>query len=125
MGDLCIRRQGCQKMEPPTIQIIGKLYRFMCAHITTKKYAGPWNPLVTIFINNIHIENILIDLGEIINILAIETLSWLGHYNIYPTPIVLELVDRSKIKHKGVLEDITISLDSWECPENLFSLWPK
>ena len=125
MGDLCIRKQGCQNMEPPTIQIIGKLDSFMCAHVTIEKYVGPWNPLVTIFINNIHIENILIDLGETINVLAIETLSRLGHYNIYPTPIVLELVDRSKIKHKGVLEDITVSLDSWEYPENFFSFPPK
>ena len=109
-------------MEPPTIQIIEKIDSFMCAHVTTEKYVGPWNPLVTIFINNIHIENILIDLGETINVLAIETLSWLAQYNISPTPMVLELVDRSKIKHKGVLEDISVSLDSWEYPENFFSL---
>ena len=112
-------------MEPPAIQIIGKLDSFMCSHVTTENYVGPWNPLVTIFINNIHIENILIGLGETINVLAIETLSRLGYYNVSPTPIVLELVDRSKIKHKGVLEDITVSVDSWECPENFFSLRPK
>ena len=68
-------------MEPTTIKIIGKLDSFMCAYVTTEKYVGPWNPLVTIFNNNIQI-----DLGETINVLAIETLSRLGHYNISPTP---------------------------------------
>ena len=81
-----------------------------------------WSPFLSItFI----LKNILIDLGETINVLAIETLSRLGHYNISPTPIVLELVDRSKMKHKGVLEDIIVSLDSRDYPKNFFSLRPK
>jgi hypothetical protein len=36
--------------------------------------------------------------------------------NLCNTPIVLQLVDRSTIKPEGVLEDIIVSLDSWEYP---------
>lgn len=36
----------------------------------------------------------------------------LGH--IHPTPTVLELADRSKIKPDGVLDDVVVSIDLWE-----------
>ena len=51
--------------------------------------------------------------------MTLETLTLLGHYTPSPTPTFIELVDRSKFKPKGVLEDVTISLDSWEYLSNL------
>lgn len=38
---------------------------------------------------------------------------------------MLELADRSKVKPEGVLEDIFISLDSWEYPAHSYVLQPK
>jgi len=46
--------------------------------------------------------------------MTMETLSHIGSSDLLPTPTMLELADRSKIKPEGVLEDIFISLDSWE-----------
>ena len=51
--------------------------------------------------------------------MTLETLTLLGHYTLSPTPTFIELVDRSKFKPKGVLEDVTVSLDSWEYLSNL------
>ena len=45
-----------------------------------------------------------------------QTMDQLGLVHIRPTPIVLELQDRSKIKQEGVLDDVVISLDSWKYP---------
>ena len=38
---------------------------------------------------------------------------------------MLELPDRSKIKHEGVLDDEIVILYSWEYPVDLFILQPK
>ena len=38
---------------------------------------------------------------------------------------MLELVDRSRIKLEGVLDDEIVSLDSWEYPVDLFVFQPK
>ena len=45
--------------------------------------------------------------------------------DLRPTPTMLELVDRSRIKPEGVLDDEIVSLDSWEYPLYLFVLQPK
>lgn len=41
------------------------------------------------------------------------------------TTIVLELADRSKVIPEGILEDIIVSLDSWEYPVDFLVLQPK
>ena len=80
------------------------------------KYDDPGNPMLTIQINHTNLPNTLVDLGETINVMTIRTLSALGLPNPRPTPTVLELVDRSTINPLGVLEDISIILDSYEYP---------
>ena len=54
-----------------------------------------------------------------------QTMDQLGLVHIRPTPTVLELADRSKIKAKGVLDDVIVSLDSWEYPIDFIMLQPK
>jgi hypothetical protein len=44
--------------------------------------------------------------------------------NLCHTPTVLQLAGRS-IKPEGVLEDIIVSLDSWEYPVDFMVLQPK
>lgn len=63
-------------------------------------------------INGILIPNIMIDLDVAINIMTKETMKKIQLTNIWPTPIVLQLVDISTIKPKGVMEDDIISIDS-------------
>ena len=45
--------------------------------------------------------------------------------NLRPTTTILELDDRSKIAPKGILEDIIVSLDSWQYPIYFVVLQPK
>ena len=64
------------------------------------KYDDPGNPTVTVHIGHTQIPNVLVDLGAMINVMTIETIRKLGLTNLRPTPIVLELVDRSTINPK-------------------------
>jgi len=49
----------------------------------------------------------------------------LGLVHIHPTPTILELVDSSKMKSEGVLDDVVISLDSQEYLTDFIVLKPK
>jgi hypothetical protein len=81
--------------------------------------------MVTITINNFSISKTLIDLGAAINVITLEKMRYLNLQNLRPTTTVLELVDRSKVVPEGILEDITVSLDSWDYPVDFLVLQPK
>ena len=85
-------------MEPQTIQFVGRAVEFMTGCVSVEKYTDPRNPIVSVQIGNVLISNVLIDLGVAINDMNKQTMDqlWLSH--LLPTPIVLELADRSKIK---------------------------
>lgn len=112
-------------MEPQTIQFVGRAVELMtgCTHM--EKYIEPRNLVVSIQIGHVLVSNVLIDLGVAINVMTRKTMDQLGLVHIHPTPTVLELTDRSKIKSEGVLDDVVVSLDSWEYPTDLIVLQPK
>ena len=85
----------------------------------------PGSPIVKTHINGIEIPNTLIDLGADINIMSRQTMEQLKLPNLLFTPTLLQLADRSIIKPDGVLEDISVSLDSWEYPVDFMILTPK
>ena len=79
------------------------------------KYANPKNPIVSVTINNVSIGNTLVDSGATINIMTINTVKLLQLSQcLCPTPTVLELADRTTIKPARVLNDIHVTLSSWE-----------
>ena len=114
--DLVVKKPGRKPREPPTVHVVGQLSELIMGKVPLAKYADPSIPTVTICIGNIHITNVLVDLGVSINVMTIETLKQLGLSNLRPTPTILEMVDRSTIKLEGVMDDVVVSIDSWEYP---------
>ena len=114
--ELCLKKPTRKRVDPQTIHVIGHLAGLMTNTISMEKYVDPGIPRVTTIINNIHIPNTLIDLGAAINVMTLETMKNLQLTNLQHTTIVLELADRSKVIPEGILEDIIVSLDSWEYP---------
>ena len=90
-----------------------------------EKYVDLGIPRVTTIINKISIPNTLIDLGAAINVMTLDTMKAFQLTNLQSTLIVLELEDRSKVIPERVLEDIIVSLDSWEYLVDLLVLQPK
>jgi hypothetical protein len=111
--ELCLKKVGRKKKVPPTIQFIRQSTDQLTNQIRVDKYEDPGSPIVTIFIKGTYIPNTLIDLGAAINVMTLQTMRELNILNIQPTPTMLELADRSKIKPEGVLDDETISIESW------------
>ena len=65
-------KKGKKKLKDPlTIKVVGQLANFMSKKVVMEKYVDPITPIVTIFINNVFINNTLIDLGVSINIVTI------------------------------------------------------
>ena len=57
--------------------------------------------------------------------MTIKTVRKLGITNLTPTPTILEIVDRSTIKPEGILDDLIVSVDSWEYRAEFLVLQPK
>lgn len=90
-----------------------------------EKYTDLGNTIVSVQIGDVLVSNILIDLGVSINVINRKTMEQLRLHHIRPTPVVLEFVDQSKIKPKGVLDDVVVSINSWEYPIDFIVLQPK
>lgn len=81
-----------------------------------ENYGGPGSPIVIVNISNIPIAITLIHLRVVINVMRKETMEKLKLTGLRPTRTVLQSADRSSIKTKGMVEDIVVSIDSWEYP---------
>jgi hypothetical protein len=114
--ELCIKKPGRKKKQPTTIQVVGQLVELMTKKTRLTKYANHGNPIVTTYIKNIHVPNTLVDKGVAINIITVTTMEGLQLENLKPTPILLELANKSKVKPIGALDDVIVPLASWEFP---------
>eukprot|EP00253_Pinus_taeda_P003091 PITA_03091 len=90
-----------------------------------QKYVDPGSPIVKTHINGVETPNTLIDLEAAINIMSRQTMEQLKLPNLLFIPTLMQLSDQSIIKPYGVLEDISVSLDSWEYPVDFMILTPK
>jgi len=124
--ELCLKKPGRKQKDPPTIHVIGQLSNYISDYSLPPKFANPGNPVVTICINEIPIGNTLVDLGAAINVMSMTTMQRLQLYNLLrPTPTILELADRSTVKPVGALDDITVTVASWEYPVDFLVLQTK
>ena len=114
--DLVVKKLGRKPKDPPIVHVVGKLFEIMMGRDPLAKYDDPVNPTIRVYIGNTHIPNILVDLGAAINVMTIEIVKKLGPTNLMPTDTILEMADRSMIKPEGILDDLVVSVDSWECP---------
>lgn len=123
--DLCIKKAGRKPKDPATIHVMGELSKLMFDQPLLTKYNNTRNPTFTIYINDHPITNTLIDLGATINVMTKDLFTTLGLQGLRHTPIVLELVDKSRVKPEGVLEDIVITIASWRYLTDFLILQPK
>jgi len=89
------------------------------------KYNDPGNPVVTIEINGVSFPNTLIDLGATINVMLVDTMKSLQLNHLIPMHTLLELADKSVISPAGSLDDVTITLASWEYLVDFLVIHPK
>jgi hypothetical protein len=114
----CLKKPRRKRKDPQTIHVIGQLVDLMLGKVFVPKYFDLGSPIVNIHIANKLITNTLIDLGETINVMTKDTLEKLelqGLLRQTPTMFFKWLID-PLVKPEGMLEDIIVSIDSWEYP---------
>jgi len=124
--DICVKKPGRRTKDPLTVHVMGDLSALISGKTPPVKYGDPSHPTVTVQIGKTMIPQVLVDLGAAINIMTLETSQLLQLNNtIRYTPTILELADRSTIKPEGVVEDLLISVESWNYPADFVVLQTK
>jgi len=122
----CFRHLGRCKRDAPTINVIRQLSDLMLGQVIYPKYLDPGSPVVDVHINGTMIPHILIDLGASINVMTKDTMLKLNRQgSLRKTTTVLQLADHSTVTPEGIVEDVMISIDSWEYPIDFLILQPK
>eukprot|EP00253_Pinus_taeda_P004093 PITA_04093 len=112
--DIFVRKPGRKAKEPFTVHVIGELTALMTEKDPPVKYGDPGNPTLIVQVGKTFVSKVLVDLVAAINIMKLETTQLLQlKHLIRETPTILELDDRSTIKPEGVIEDLVISVESW------------
>ena len=89
-------------------------------------YLDPGSPVVNVHINGIIIPHTLIDLGAAINVMTKDTMLKINlQGSPRKTTIVLQLAECSILTPEGIVEDVMVSIDSWEYPANFLVLQLK
>lgn len=123
--EICLKKPRRKRLEPQTIQFFVRAAELMTGCVSMEKYTNLGNPVFSVQIGNVLVSNFLIDMGVAINVMAKQNMDQLRLSHLRPTPTVLELEDRSKIKAEGVLDNVIISLHSWEYLVDFIVLQPK
>ena len=89
------------------------------------KYSDLGSLVVTCAIQGIQVQNVLIDLGASINVMTKEVMCKLNIIGLRQTPIILQLTDSSTIVPNGMLEDVIVTLHSWDYLVDFVVLSPK
>eukprot|EP00253_Pinus_taeda_P033343 PITA_33343 len=115
--DICIKKPDRKAKDPLTVHVMGDLAALMSGKTPPVKYGDPGPPTVTVQVGKTIVSRVLVDLGVAINIMTLETTPLLQLKNVIrETPTILELADHSTIKPEGVIEDLIISVESWNYP---------
>jgi hypothetical protein len=124
--ELCIKNPGRKQKDPPIVHLVGGLSKYISENPKLEKYGNLGNPVVTIIINEVSIGNTLIDLGATINVMTATTLEQLKLQPLLrPTPTILELVDKTRVIPEGILDDVMVTLASWEYPIDFIVIHSK
>ena len=98
----------------------------MLGQVIYPKYFDVGSPIVDVHINATIFPHNLIDLGATINVMTKGTMLKLNlQGSLRKTTTVLQLAYHSTITPEGIVEDVMVSIDSWEYPADFLVLQPK
>ncbi|XP_068669744.1 uncharacterized protein, partial [Aristolochia californica] len=119
LKDFCIqkRKQHVKKKVFLTENVSSIL-----KHNTPPKVKDPGCPTISCVIGEHTIQRALLDLGASVNLLPFFVYQQLGLGELKPTPITLQLADRSVKIPRGIVEDVLIKVDKFLFPVDFIVL---
>ena len=112
LKDLCTQKRKNRKYIPKKV-ILTEQVSSLIHHNTPSKFKDLRALTISCVIGNTEIESALIDLGAGVNLLPYSVYQQLGLGELKPTSTVLQLVDRSIKKPRGIVKDVIIKVDKF------------
>ena len=113
LKDLCTKKRN---MHVQKKAFLTENVSSILQHKIPLKCKDPGSPTISCSIGNHTIENALLDLGASVNLLPYSVFVKLGLGELHPTPVVLQLADRSTKIPRGIVEDVLIQVDKFYFP---------
>lgn len=107
------------------MHVVGQLADIMLGKTIVPNYSDLGSPIVKVVTNGTQIKNALIDLRAAINVMTKDVMRQLNITSLRSTLTVLQLADSSTIRLEGMVEDIVVTLDSWEYLADFIIISPK
>ncbi|XP_059067294.1 uncharacterized protein LOC131858191 [Cryptomeria japonica] len=123
--EMCLKKPDKKRKDPQIVHVMGQLVDIILGKVAIPKYFDPGSLIVEVTINGVLVKNALIDLGADINVMTKSLMQKLSIMNLRHTPIMLQLADSSTFTPDGVVQDLIVTLDSWEYPIDFLILSPK
>jgi len=123
--ELCAKSSTRKIKVTPTVYVVGNLSNLLLGKEKLVKYEYPGNPIITVQINGCSFPNALVNLGASINIFTTTTYESLNIIALDPTTTLLKLSNHFVIKPEGTLQDVMVSVDSWEYTTDFLIINPR
>ena len=113
LKDLCTVKR---KTNIPKTECLTEQVSSIIQMKTPIKYKDPGCPTISCVIGDHVIDRALLDLGASVNLLPYAVYAQLGLGELKPTPVRLQLADRSVKIPRGTIEDVLIKVDKFYFP---------
>ncbi|KAH9670818.1 hypothetical protein KPL70_017120 [Citrus sinensis] len=110
LKDLCTKKRNIHVQKKA---FLTESVSSILQHKIPLKCKDPGSPTISYSIGNHTIENALLDLGASVNLLPYSVFLKLGLGELHPTPVVLQLANRSTKIPRGIVEDVLIQVDKF------------
>jgi hypothetical protein len=115
LKDLCTQKRRTRANTPKKVFLTEQVNSIL-QHSLPPKFKDPGAPTISCIIGDHKIDKALLDLEAGVNLLPYSVYLQLGLGELKPTPIILQLTDRSIKKPQGIIEDVIIQVDNFYFP---------
>jgi hypothetical protein len=119
--DLCTQKRRTRTNTTKKV-FLTKQVSFILQHSLPPKFKDPGTPIISCIIGDHKIDKAFLDLGVGVNLLSYSVYLQMGLGELKPTQIILQLVDRSIKKPRGIIEDVIIQVDNFYFPVDFIVL---
>ncbi|XP_026446644.1 uncharacterized protein LOC113347247 [Papaver somniferum] len=119
LKDLCTQKR---KLHVHKRAFLTEQVSFIIQNKIPIKFRDPGCPTITCTIGDHVVEKALLDLGASVNLLPYSVYVHLGLGEMKPTPVTLQLADRSVRILRGIVEDVLIKVNKFFFPMDFIVL---
>jgi hypothetical protein len=121
LKDLCTQKQRTRANTLKKVFLTEHVISII-QHSLPPKFKDIGAPTISRIIRDHKIDKAFLDLGAGVNLLPYSVYLQLGLWELKPTPIILQLADRSIKKPRGIIEDVIIQVENFYFPVDFIIL---